>query len=294
MRMKANRLPGNAPWAAAALFGTALGLMGPGSAALADPVHIVAFGDSLTAGYGLGPGQSFPEQLEAALKAKGYDVKVDNAGVSGDTTTAALARVDWSVPKDAQAVIVELGGNDALRGIDPEVTRKNLTAILDKLTERDQDVLLAGMKAPPNMGPDFARAFNRIFIQVAAEERVGLYPFFLEGVAADDLVTQSDGIHPTAEGIAKIVKRITPYAEALVKAALAPKDEDDDDDDSAADSAPPDAAAPAGNAPAPAAPSANAPAPAAAAPATPVPATPAPAGATTQGPANTQGTAAPQ
>jgi acyl-CoA thioesterase-1 len=189
------------------------------SMAHAAPVTIVALGDSLTAGLGLGPGESFPEQLEAVLRSRGHDVTVTNAGVSGDTSTDGLARLDWSVPAEADIVIVELGANDALRGLDPAVTRKALSEILAKLTGRGQEVLLVGMLAPPNLGPAYAKGFNVIFPELAAEFRVALYPFFLAGVAANSALNQPDGMHPTAEGVAQIVERILPQVEALVEKA---------------------------------------------------------------------------
>lgn len=202
---------------AAALLLAAL----PVSTAHAAPVSIVALGDSLTAGYGLDPGQAFPEQLEKALRERGHDVAVVNAGVSGDTASDGLARLEWSVPADADIVIVELGANDALRGIDPTVTRSALTEILGKLTERGQTVLLAGMLAPPNYGRDYAGAFNSIYPELAAQFGVPLYPFFLEGVAAQRALNLPDGIHPTAEGIGRIVQAILPHVEKLVSAAAA-------------------------------------------------------------------------
>jgi acyl-CoA thioesterase-1 len=182
----------------------------------AEPVEIVALGDSLTAGFGLDAGQSFPEQLEAALKTRGHDVTVANAGVSGDTASAGLARLEWSVPAEADIVIVELGSNDALRGIDPAITRKALSDILAKLTGRGQAVLLAGMFAPPNLGPAYAKAFNPIYPDLAAEYEVPLYPFFLAGVVTDATLNQADGMHPNASGVAKIVETMLPDVEALI------------------------------------------------------------------------------
>jgi acyl-CoA thioesterase-1 len=181
-------------------------------------VSIVALGDSLTAGYGLGPGESFPEQLQAALEARGHDVSVANAGVSGDTASDGLARLEWSIPAEADIVIVELGANDALRGIDPAVTRQALTAILEKLAARGQAVLLAGMMAPRNLGDEYAAEFDAIFPDLAREYGVPFYPFFLEGVAADAALNQADGLHPTAAGVAKIVAGILPQVEALIAA----------------------------------------------------------------------------
>ncbi|WP_102960664.1 arylesterase [Mangrovicella endophytica] len=172
--------------------------------------EVVAFGDSLSAGYGVGPGESFPEQLQAALKAAGHDVTVANAGVSGDTSTGGLARLDWSVPDGTGLAILELGANDALRGIAPEITEKNLDAMLTRLKERGIKVLLAGMKAPPNMGPDYAARFDPIFPRLAEKHGVPLYPFFLEGVAAERTLNQADAMHPNKDGVAVIVKGIVP------------------------------------------------------------------------------------
>jgi acyl-CoA thioesterase-1 len=196
------------------------GLHTAASIAAAAPVEIVALGDSLTAGYELPPGESFPEQLEAALRAHGHDVTVINAGVSGDTASDGLARVEWSVPASADIIIVELGGNDALRGIDPALTREALSAIVAKLRGRGHAVLLAGMRAPPNLGSDYAAAFDSIFPDIAAEYGVALYPFFLEGVALDAVMSQPDGIHPTAAGVATIVESILPEVEKLIAAAI--------------------------------------------------------------------------
>jgi acyl-CoA thioesterase-1 len=186
--------------------------------AAADPVTIVALGDSLTAGYGLGPGESFPDQLELALQERGYEVAVANAGVSGDTASDGLARLEWSVPAEADIVIVELGANDALRGIDPAVTRAALSKIVATLKQRRQAVLLAGMLAPRNLGEDYANEFDAIYPELAAEHGVPLMPFFLEGVAADPGLNQADGMHPTKAGVAKIVERILPEVEKLVAA----------------------------------------------------------------------------
>jgi acyl-CoA thioesterase-1 len=201
--------------AAAALIFSAL----PVSPAHAAPVSIVALGDSLTAGYGLDPGEAFPEQLERALRERGHDVTVANAGVSGDTASDGLARLEWSVPADADIVIVELGANDALRGIDPKVTREALTRIVDALKQRGQTVLLAGMLAPPNLGRDYGSAFNSIYPDLAARFDVPLYPFFLEGVAAQRSLNQADGIHPTAQGVDRIVRGILPAVQKLVAAS---------------------------------------------------------------------------
>ncbi len=189
--------------------------------AAAKTVGIVVLGDSLSAGLGLLPGEAFPEQLEAALKAEGRDVTVANAGVSGDTAADGLARFDWSVPADADIVIVELGANDALRGIDPLLTKKALSEIVAKLKARGQAVLLAGMLAPRNLGDAYDKEFDAIYPELATEYGVALYPFFLAGVAADPALNQADGMHPTAEGVAKIVGGILPDVEELVAAAAA-------------------------------------------------------------------------
>ncbi|MHA1189713.1 MAG: arylesterase, partial [Alphaproteobacteria bacterium] len=180
-----------------------LATSGPGQPSAAEPFSVVALGDSLTAGYGLQPGQSFPEQLQARLQAEGYNVVVTNAGVSGDTSSGGLARLDWSVPADADGVIVALGANDALRGVDPAITRKALTEIVDRLVARGQAVLLAGMLAPRNLGADYTEAFDAIYRDLGKRREVLLFPFFLEGVAGVPVLNQADGIHPTAEGVAR-------------------------------------------------------------------------------------------
>lgn len=183
----------------------------------AAPIRIVAFGDSLTAGYRLKPSEAFPVQLAAALKAKGYNVEVANAGVSGDTTAAGLARLDWSVPDGTEAVILELGANDALRGIAPNVTRTNLDAIVKKLRERKIEVLVAGMKAPKNFGDDYERQFEPIFVDLAEQYGALRYPFFLDGVVLDTKLNLDDGMHPTGEGVGVIVSRILPTVEQLIE-----------------------------------------------------------------------------
>jgi acyl-CoA thioesterase-1 len=180
------------------------------------PVKMVVLGDSLSAGYGLPAGAAFPERLAVALKAKGIDVAMINAGVSGDTASGGLGRLDWSIPEGTEAVIVELGANDALRGLDPALTRKALDAALTKLKARKIAVLLAGMYAPRNMGPDYAKGFDAIFPELAATHGAIFYPFFLEGVAGDAKLNQPDGLHPTAAGIDVIVKNILPKAEELI------------------------------------------------------------------------------
>ncbi|MGH6926136.1 MAG: arylesterase [Propylenella sp.] len=186
-----------------------------------EPVQIVALGDSLTAGLGVAPGESFPEQLQAALVARGHDVTVTNAGVSGDTASDGMARLEWSVPAEADIVIVELGANDSLRGIDPAVTRKALSGILAKLRERGQTALLAGMLAPRNLGEEFAAEFDAIYPELAAEYGTALYPFFLAGVATERTLNQPDGMHPNSEGVAKLVEAMLPLVEELVSEAAA-------------------------------------------------------------------------
>ncbi len=181
-------------------------------------IHLVVLGDSLSAGYGLPAGKAFPEQLGRALRARNYTVRVTNAGVSGDTSAGGLARVDWSVPADTDAVIVELGANDALRGIDPAQTRANLAALVARLQARNIAVLIAGMRAPPNMGGTYTQAFDRIYTDLADELAVPLYPFFLDGVAARGDLNLDDGMHPNARGIAVIVENILPHVERLIAA----------------------------------------------------------------------------
>jgi acyl-CoA thioesterase-1 len=195
-----------------------LGACGALTPARAEPAEIVAFGDSLSAGYGVGPGESFPEQLQAALGKAGVEAVVANAGVSGDTTTGGLARLDWSVPASADLVIVELGANDALRGISPDVTRRNLDEILKRLSARPQTrVLLAGMIAPPNMGEDYAQRFNPIYAELAKQYGTAYYPFFLDGVASVAALNQADYMHPNKDGVAIVVERMLP----LVRETLA-------------------------------------------------------------------------
>jgi acyl-CoA thioesterase I len=178
--------------------------------ASAAPLQLVALGDSLTAGFGLAEGEDFATRLEAALVRQGIDSKVANAGVSGDTATAGAGRLDWAVPDGIALVIVELGANDALRGIDPAVTRDALDRLLQRLKARGIPVLLAGMRAPPNMGADYARSFDAIYPDLALRHGAPLYPFFLDGVAGDPRLNQPDGMHPTAAGVEAIVARILP------------------------------------------------------------------------------------
>jgi acyl-CoA thioesterase I len=181
-----------------------------------SPVKIVALGDSLTAGYGLPEKDGFVPRLQAVLTAKGIAAEVANAGVSGDTASDGLARLDWSVPLGTDAVIVELGANDMLRGIKPQITREALDAILRLLTQRHVAVLLCGMRAAPNLGPEYGAAFERIYPDLAAKYGVLLYPFFLDGVAADLSLTQPDGMHPNAQGVGVIVERILPKVKELI------------------------------------------------------------------------------
>jgi acyl-CoA thioesterase-1 len=182
----------------------------------ARTIQLVGLGDSLMAGYQLPPGDGFPAKLEAALKAKGLDVVVTDAGVSGDTSSGGLSRVDWSVPDGTDGVILELGANDALRGIPPEDTEKNLDAIISRLKDRGIAVLLAGMLAPPNMGGDYAARFNPIYKRLADKYQVKLYPFFLDGVAAQANLQLQDGMHPNPEGVDIMVQRFEPAAQDFI------------------------------------------------------------------------------
>jgi len=186
--------------------------------AAGSPTRILAFGDSLTSGYGLAEGDSFPAQLERALTAAGLDVKLINGGVAGDTSAGGLARLDWTLADKPDLVLLELGSNDGLRGLDPAATRKNLAQMLTRLAQLRIATLLIGMKAPRNLGPDYVAAFDPIYEELAREFGVSLDPFFLDGVAGDPALNQGDGIHPNAAGVALIVKRIAPEVIALVKA----------------------------------------------------------------------------
>lgn len=198
-------------------FFLAVGLLATATtSSIAAPLKGVVFGDSLVAGYQLGPDEGFPERLEAALKAKGHDVEIANAGVSGDTTSGGLARLDWSVPDGTDVVILELGANDALRGVPPEDTRQNLDTMVGRLRERGIDVILAGMLAPPNMGEEYASAFNPIYPDLAKKYDVPLYPFFLDGVTTHDELLLADGMHPNAQGVDEMVKRFLPLMESYL------------------------------------------------------------------------------
>jgi acyl-CoA thioesterase I len=180
------------------------------------PIKMVVLGDSLSAGLGLSASAAFPQRLQKSLKANGIAVDMINAGVSGDTSSGGRDRLDWSVPDGTEAVILELGANDALRGTDPAVTRAALSDILTRLKARKIAVLLCGMVAPPNYGSDYSARFNAIYPDLAKSFGVPLYPFFLEGVAADAKLNQADGMHPTAEGVDVLVKNILPTVEAFL------------------------------------------------------------------------------
>jgi acyl-CoA thioesterase I len=199
------------------------GVAGPRPARAETQIHLVALGDSLTAGYGLATKDGFVPRLQAALSAHGIDVEIANAGVSGDTASDGLARLDWSVPEGTDAAIVELGANDMLRGIDPQVTRQALDAILARLAQHHIPVVLCGMRAAPNLGADYARQFESIYPELAKKYGAVLYPFFLDGVAADRKLTQPDGLHPNADGVDVIVRRILPMVQELVTRARAQK-----------------------------------------------------------------------
>jgi acyl-CoA thioesterase I len=187
------------------------------------PVRIVVLGDSLSAGLGLGAKDALPAKLERALKARGIAADIANAGVSGDTAANGLARLDWSVPEGTDAVILELGANDALRGSDPMATRAALEAIIRRLKERRIAVLLAGMLAPRNLGADYAKAFDPIYPELAAAHDLLFYPFIADGVAGDSALNQADGIHPTAAGVDVMVGRMLPKVEELVARAKSGK-----------------------------------------------------------------------
>ena len=184
------------------------------------PIKLAVLGDSLTAGYGLPASAAFPVRLQKALQNKGIIINIINAGVSGDTITGGRDRLDWSIPPDTDAVIVELGANDALRGVDPKISRAALEDILKKLKSRNIAVMLCGMYAPPNYGPDYAAQFNSIYPELAKAYNVPLYPFFLDGVAADRKLNLADGIHPTAAGVDIIVGRILPAVEAFLQSRV--------------------------------------------------------------------------
>jgi acyl-CoA thioesterase-1 len=175
------------------------------------PVRIAVLGDSLAAGYGIKPGQAFPMRLEALLKAQGRNVTILNQGVSGDTTAGGLDRLDWMLADKPDIVLVELGGNDALRGIDPATTEKNLAAIIEKLQAAHVTVWLAGMMAPRNLGSDYVKAFDGLYKRLAEKYKVPLYPFILDGLVQDPSLVQADGIHPTPKGAEIIADHLLPF-----------------------------------------------------------------------------------
>ena len=184
--------------------------------ARAEPITILGLGDSLMAGYGLSHGSSFPSQLEAALRQRGHQVEIVNAGVSGDTSAGGRSRLAWSLAEKPDAAIVELGANDGLRGLPPEAMRDNLDAILATLAEKGIPALLAGMRAPPNLGREYGDAYEKVYAELAAKHGVVFYGFFLDGVAADPGLNQDDGLHPNADGVAAIVEGILPKVEELI------------------------------------------------------------------------------
>lgn len=200
-----------------AIFTALVCVLALGGPALAETFRIVGFGDSLMAGYQLGPHEGFTPKLQAALKARGHDVEVVNAGVSGDTTSGGLARLDWSVPDGTDLVILELGANDMLRGVSPQITEKNLDTMLAALKTRGVSVVLAGMLAAPNLGPDYGNAFNAIYPKLAEKHAVPLIPFFMEGVTANPSLLLSDGMHPNVAGVDVMVENALPVIEPLLK-----------------------------------------------------------------------------
>jgi acyl-CoA thioesterase-1 len=183
--------------------------------------RILALGDSLTAGYGLPPGDAFPVRLQARLAADGVKTEIVNGGVSGDTSAGGLARLDWALADRPQYVLLELGANDALRGIDPKVTYDNLDQILARLTKGGAKVLLLGMVSLANWGQEYREAFDAIYPRLAEKYHVPLYPFFLDGVALKPELNQPDGLHPNARGVAIIVDRLAPEVERLVRGTAA-------------------------------------------------------------------------
>ncbi|HEX3498149.1 MAG TPA: arylesterase [Stellaceae bacterium] len=184
--------------------------------AMAAPLRILAFGDILTAGLGLPAGEAFPVRMQARLAADGYQVQIANGGVSGDTTAGGLARLDWALADKPDAVLVEFGANDMLRGIDPKVTYDNLDKIMARIEQSGAKILLLGMKAASNWGREYQESFDAIYPALAAKYHVPLYPFFLDGVATDATLNQADGLHPNPQGVALIVERVAPYLERLL------------------------------------------------------------------------------
>lgn len=199
------------------IWGVTMAFANPAHAQQSVPLEIVGVGDSLMAGYELPVDKSFTAQLEVALKAKGHDVKVTNAGVSGDTSSGGLERLDWSVPDTTKLVILEFGGNDALRGITPDITRKNIESMIVRLKERKIDVVLAGMLAPPNLGKEYETAFNPIWPELAAKHQVPLIPFFLNGVAGQASLQLADAMHPNDAGVKVMVDNAMPIIEPEIK-----------------------------------------------------------------------------
>jgi len=205
----------NASWSRA-LVAAGLWLMIGGTPVFARVPVILDFGDSVTAGYGLAPEQAFPARLQAALGQQGIEVRVINAGVSGDTTAGGLGRLDWALADKPDLVILALGANDALRGIAPATVRDNLDKMIQKIEANGAKVLLVGMLAPPNWGAEYESAFDRIFPDLAKVHDVQLYPFFLEGVAMKPELNQPDGLHPNERGVAVLVDRLAPVVARLV------------------------------------------------------------------------------
>jgi len=201
---------------AAALAAMIVPVLAPAAQAQGRPIRLVALGDSLSAGYGLPQEAAFPVALERALKARGHKVEVANAGVSGDTSSGGLDRLDWSVPDGTDGVILELGANDMLRGLDPALTRRNIDAIVQRLKARNIPVMLAGMYASRNLGPDYVQKFDSLYPDIAKKHDLVLYPFFLDGVAGERSLNLPDGMHPTAKGIEIIVARILPTVERFL------------------------------------------------------------------------------
>lgn len=193
-----------------------LGMMIVVSPSVAKPTEILAFGDSITAGFGLPAKEALPARLEEKLRSEGLAVHVANAGVSGDTTADGLARLDWALAEKPDIVILELGANDALRGLDPAAVRANLEKMIGKIQASGARLLLAGMQAPSNFGEDYRQAFNRIYPELAEEHGIALVPFVLDGVTLDPQLNQPDGLHPNERGVAVIVEHIAPYVARLI------------------------------------------------------------------------------
>jgi len=185
----------------------------------AEPFRVLMLGDSLTAGYGLVKGQSVPAQMTQALKAEGLNVEIINAGVSGDTSAGGRSRLGWAMADNPGVLIIELGANDGLRGLDPKQTYENLDAIIRDAKTAGVPVLLTGMLAPPNLGPEYGEEFNRIYPDLAKKHQVALYPFFLEGVVADPSLNQPDGIHPNPDGVAVVVQNMLPMVKKIIDSA---------------------------------------------------------------------------